>query len=163
MKCFGLNLWTVYWISSLSLWICLLSIRKSQYLNADIWVKYVNMICLSELLKFNIEAVNDDLSLSEFQSVYFSKNVMTSLVFVPVTSCMSSVFCIEIFRVKGKGIFSWLITGRCFIIETGLIGLFSAPLLPPELQYTWKWHSELTATRAVGAVLEVFASVSPYL
>jgi hypothetical protein len=35
--------------------------------------------------------------------------------------------------------------------------------LPPELQYTWKWHSELTATRAVGAVLEVFASVSPYL
>ena len=36
----------------------------------------MNMICLCELLKFNVEAVNDDLYLSEFQSVYFSKNVI---------------------------------------------------------------------------------------
>ena len=65
----------------------------------------MNLICLCELLTFNVEDVNDDLYLSEFQSVYFSKNVI-SLVFVPLTSCMSSQFCIEPFRVKGKGIFS---------------------------------------------------------
>lgn len=76
---------------------------------------------------------------------------------------MSSVFCIEPFGVKGKGIFSLLITGRSFIIETGLIGLFSALMLPPALPYTWKWHSELTVTGGVGTVLEVFAGVSPNL
>jgi len=79
--------------------------------------------------------------------------------FCPNT-CMSSVFCIESFRVKRKGIFSWLITGRSFIIERGLIGLFCA-LLSSALHYTWKWHSELTVTGAVGTVLEVFAGVSP--
>jgi len=46
----------------------------------------VNVICFSELIKFIVEAVNDDLYLCEFQGVYFSKNVI-SLVFVPVTSC----------------------------------------------------------------------------
>jgi len=43
-------------------------------------------MCFSELIKFIVEAVNDDLYLCEFQGVYFSKNVI-SLVFVPVTSC----------------------------------------------------------------------------
>jgi hypothetical protein len=62
------------------------------------------MICLSEVLKFNVEAVNEDLYLSELQSVYFSKNVI-SLVFIPVTSWMSSGFCIEPFRVKGNEYF----------------------------------------------------------
>jgi hypothetical protein len=62
------------------------------------------MNCLSELLKYNVEAVNNDLYLSEFQNVYFSKNVI--FVFVPVTSCVSSVFCTEPVRVKGKGMFS---------------------------------------------------------
>lgn len=47
----------------------------------------MNMICLSELLEFDVEAVNDDLYLSEFQSVYFSKNVI-SLVFVPILVCL---------------------------------------------------------------------------
>jgi hypothetical protein len=47
----------------------------------------VNMICLSELLEFNVEAVNDGLYLSEFQSVYFFKNVI-SLVFVPILVCL---------------------------------------------------------------------------
>jgi hypothetical protein len=68
--------------------------------------RYLNKVCehdvFSELLKFNVEAVNNDLYMSEFHSVYFSKNVISG--FVPLTSCMSLVFCTEPFRVKGKGI-----------------------------------------------------------
>ena len=48
-------------------------------------------------------AVNDDLYMSELQRVYFSENVI-SLVFVPLTYFMSSVFCIEPFKGKVKGI-----------------------------------------------------------